>query len=355
MSAAYYSVAPLPDTNSRQGAITIRPPSSSLLAIDSEDRFPNFTVGDAAIGGLPTDLNVSPYDFTITKSESLMNGFFTRVGVTEVNFPWGIPNVNRKTQTVNIDYDGSAASGIATIEIAAGFLRPVALAAAIQDAVRTAAAPNLAAFTMTYGTDNTPRFFYSTNTIETVAFYPMTYNTSAYRFPATTKQLFNVLGMTTTNQTKAISGISAYTFCQFTRYVDIVCTQLTNNQALKDQMSQPIARDSLCRVYLGNANIPGNVGTGNDGSDVGLSPVYCPPGCCPFTIYRNFTHPKQIQWLPNQPIPGFLRFTVYDDAGAPLSEAIAGIDAPAGGIPSTSTFNQGTFLDWSMSMLVSEN
>lgn len=355
MSAAYYSVAPLPDTNSRQAALTVRPPSSSLLAVDSEDRFSSFTVGDATIGGVPTALNVSPYDFTITKNESLMNGFFTRVGVTEVNFPWGIPNVNRKTQTVGIDYTGLSGDGSITLEIAAGFYTPVALASAIQSAVRIAAAPNLATFTMTYGTDNTPRFQYATNTAELIAFSPNTYNSTSYPFPSTQKQLFNVMGMTTLNQTQATSGASAYTFCQFTRYVDIVCTQLTNNQALKDQMSQTVARDSLCRIYLGDANIPGNVATGNDGSDIALAPIFCPPGCAPFTIYRNFTHPKQIQWLPNQPIPGFLRFTVYDDSGAPLSEAVAGINAPTSGVPTSNVFNQGVFLDWSMSMLVSEN
>ena len=64
------------------------------------------------------------------------------------------------------------------------------------------------------------------------------------------------------------------------------------------------------------------------------------------TIYRNFTTPKQIQWIPNQPIPGYLRFQVYDDAGALLSESTGlsyDLDSQYGN------------LDWSMTLQVSEN
>jgi hypothetical protein len=47
-----------------------------------------------------------------------------------------------------------------------------------------------------------------------------------------------------------------------------------------------------------------------------------------------------IQWTPNQPVPGGLRFEVYDDAGnnligaSPLEEQLS---------------------DWSMTLLVTEN
>jgi hypothetical protein len=344
---SFYPVQPLPDTNARQMAITQRPPSTSLLAIDSEDRFKNYVVADEALSGNPTVFNVSPYDFAISKAESLMNGFFTRVGVTEVNFPWAIPNINAKTQSITIAYTGLVADGVTEIVLAAGFYTPTNLAAAMQAAIRAKAAPNLAGFTMTYGNDNTPRFFYATNTVETIAFEGQTPNSLQYPYPNTQKQLFNVLGLTNINATEATSGSSAYTFCQATRYIDIVCTQLTNNQALKDQMSQIIARDSLCRVYLGDGAMPGNIPCSE--------PEFVPPGCAPFTIYRNFATPKQIQWLPNQPIPGYLKFEVYDDSGAPLAESIANIIIPLNGGTSLNLYNQGVFLDWSMTMLVSEN
>jgi hypothetical protein len=134
-------------------------------------------------------------------------------------------------------------------------------------------------------------------------------------------------------------GFSGYTFCQFSRYLDIVCYQLTNNQALKDQTSQTVARDMLCRLYLGDGNLPCNINAGDAN--------FCPPGCAPFTIYRDFASPKQIQWIPNQPIPGFLRFEIFDDTGAPVNEALTDIIG-------TAENGAAAYLDWSMTMQVSE-
>jgi hypothetical protein len=54
--------------------------------------------------------------------------------------------------------------------------------------------------------------------------------------------------------------------------------------------------------------------------------------------------PKQIQWIPNQNIPGFLQFQVYDDTGDLLDNSLI--------VPNTGLASQ--FLDWSMTMLVSE-
>jgi hypothetical protein len=66
----------------------------------------------------------------------------------------------------------------------------------------------------------------------------------------------------------------------------------------------------------------------------------CFPGNKATTIYKDFAHPKQIQWLPNQNVPGYLRFIVYDDSGAPLQEAFD-IKPPS--------------VNWSMTMQFSEN
>jgi hypothetical protein len=100
----------------------------------------------------------------------------------------------------------------------------------------------------------------------------------------------------------------------------------------------------LARVYLGDGNIPGNVNV----SSVIPALTFCPPGCAPFTIYKNYTMPKQIQWIPNQPIPGYLVFQLFDDSGAPLTEIL---DTPVPGFNN----DQSAYLDWSMTMLVSEN
>jgi hypothetical protein len=355
---SFYPVAPLPDTNSRQVAQTIRPPSTSLLTIDSEDRFADYLAARGDASGNFTR-NASPYDFTISKNESLMNGFFTRVGISEISFPWGIPNINIKTNKMYYSYQLGSAPLVVDelIDLDNAFLKPVEIAAAIEAIVGA----NVPGFTMVYAANglSNPAFTYATNNAANVIqFFPMPYNSVAYPYPAQTKQLFDLLGFTNANNALAASGGGNYTYCQAIRYVDVCCFQLTNNQALKDQTSQTIARDMLCRIYLGDGNVPANISASNSGllnypaspgaagSIESTTPAFCPPGCAPFTIYRNYTIPKQIQWLPNQPIPGFLRFQVYDDAGALLSEST--------GLTYNGA-NQYGNLDWSMTLMVSEN
>ena len=321
--SSFYPVAPLPDNNSRQISTPIRMPSTALLTIDSEDRYTDYSGA--------TIKQSSPYDFTISKRESLMNGFITRVGISEVVFPWLIPNINAKSRQILYSYNaGAGVVNNILITLPIGFYRPSQLASAIQSIV----ALNIPTFTMTYSAAGQPLFRYDTGGATTIAFNQLPYNSSAYPYGPTAKQLFYVLGFNSVNTILTPVQLGGYTLCQSIRYVDICSYQMTNQQSLKDQTSQVIARDMLCRVYLGD-------GGGGGQSTVGCSdPSFCPPGCAPMTIYRNYTVPKNIQWIPGQPISGFLRFQVYDDAGELINESL-----------SSTTYSA----DWSMTMLCSEN
>lgn len=318
---------------------TQRPSSSAILAIDSEDRFKNYTEQRDVL--LTTGYNASAYNFQINKNESLMNGFFTRLGVTEVVFPWAIPNINPKTEKIIVNYKVGAAATVSTTVTMPnrGFYKPAQIASALQVIVRALDA-SLAGADVTYGAFDTPVFYYNSNAAGTsLSFSPLPYNTAAYPYPNTTKQLFDLLGFTSANSTLVanndVSG--TYTLCQAIRYVDIVCSQLTYNQGLKDTMSQVTARDTLCRIYLADANNSGNNTLSPDDAN------FCPAGCAPAVLYRNFSTPKYIQWRPDQPVIGGLRFQVYDDAGAILSESAIGESSKEDTI------------DWSMTLLVSEN
>lgn len=333
------SGVPLNFYASRDVGLTQRLPSTSLLAIDSEDRYTN--MNDARnIGATANPATLTPYSFTIIKNESIMNGFFTRLGVSEFVLPWTIPNVNPKTSVMYVSYNSGGGVVQNAITIVNGFYRPAELATAIQIAVR-ALDPSLAGFTIAYGVNNLPAFVYATNSATTIAFSPVQTNTNiggpAPYYPydaARVRQLFDLLGFTSNNQILALSGNGGTTFCQAINFVDVVCLQLTANQGLKDTMSQVVARDVLCRVYL----------TGNDVSNVpASSATFCPPGCAPFTVYRNFSQPKQIQWLPNQPVQSSLKFELYDDMGDILTTSDPFAAAGA------------TRTNWSMSILVSEN
>ena len=320
-----------------------RPASTSLLTIDSEDRYNgDYTVSRNAREG--TGPNTSPYDFTINKQESLMNGFFTRLAVTEVVMNWAVPNINVKSSSINVlGYDSLSLPVSYQIDIPLGFYTPKALAAALQAAIRSGGGGNFNGALVTYGANGFPVFGYAKGVSVTTSlwFVPMTYNTPAYPYPVTTKQLFDVLGFTDNNQIPASSNIFGTTsFAQWCRYVDIVSPQMTYNQPLKDTMTQPVARDSLCRLYLDQITGAFNQNIAKVDGD-----AFTPTGSTPFVIYHNFTHPKQINWTPNQPV-GQLTFQVYDDTGALLSEVLPSASAVS---------NQPTAADWVMTLQVSEN
>jgi len=312
---------------------TIRPASTALLTIDSEDRFTSYEQKRISFTGY----NSSPYDFTISKNESLMNGFFTRLAVTEVVFPTNaIPNISRTTNVINIEYASGGTTYNSTITLPEGFYTPIALETALQSTIAGTNAL-LSAFTMVYGVNTgisiLPQFRYKTNNpAVTIAFHPLPYNSVAYPYPNTTKQLFDLLAFNNINEAPAVGGGGGATNCEGTRYVDIVCPQLSYNQPLKDTSSQEIVRDALCRIYL----VPNSY----DNTFEPNTADYTPPGTVPTTIYRNFAQPKQIAWVPNQPI-GQLTFQVYDDNGALL--------VPAG--PNFFIDN----IEWSMTLQVTEN
>jgi hypothetical protein len=334
---------PLNNYKGVDSAITQRPTATALLAIDSEDRYKNWLQYSQAT--LTTGYK-SPYDFAIEKNESLMNGFFTRLGLTEVNFPWIVPNVNKRTQDIVFAYSAGGPIAVSTISLRSGFRTPAQLASDLQAAIRAIDPVNLGIFTVTYGifTNGTattlsivPIFeFKSNNPLVVFTLARVPYNSAGYPYGPENKQLYDLLALD--DDTTAI-GLDYFhggaTFCQAIRYVDIVCSQLVNNQALKDTMSQTVARDSLCRLYIESPSTPSNVPCN--------SATFCPAGCAPFQLYKDFNTPKQINWLPNQPIAGSLRFQVFDDNGILLSEAVG---------DSNIVLNK---IDWSMTLLVSEN
>ena len=363
MATSYFEQ---PAFSPQANVVTTRPSSTALLTIDSEDRFQQGFIADdsgnvvvPASGYLlsryilsqpnPATYNVSPYNFTIVKNENTMNGYFTRLGLTEIVFPWTIPNINPKTNTMVVRWAAAADpeiefSGLVALPNGYEFLTPSQIAASVQDTVRNVNT-SLSSFICEYGNSpNIPSFSYASGTNNfLVAFSPVAYNTATYPYPSTTKQLFDLMGFTDYNTNPRLNAYGQSTLCQATRYVDIVCSQLAYNQALKDTTTQRIARDSLCRLYLADGNGFGNNTLACENSS------FTPPGCAPFVIYRQFRTPKMINWnsagKAYQPVPGVLKFEVFDDAGANLTEMTS----------SDVLHSAGDYTDWSATILVSEN
>lgn len=299
-------------------AVTVRPSSTALFCIDSSDRYKD--VIQQQFG------TTSPYKFTISKNESLLNGFFTRIGITEIVFPYYIPNVNNQTNTISMIYNGGAE---VPVTLTNGFYTPTALAAALQAALIAAGAGAATVaynvfgqFAIDAGGGNTIELFDPTNAPYGISLFDLLGGIDSWINPGGQILLGRV------------------TRCRYTEFIDIVCNQLTYNQDLKDGSSDPIVRDMLARVYLECENdqpmpvIP---------TLTGMSPsnVYnTVPGTYPFTIYRQFSSPKMIKWNKSQPI-GNLQFELYDSRGNQLT---------MGGVMS-----DWLAPDWRVSLLVSES
>jgi hypothetical protein len=311
----------------------------------------------------------------ISKTESLFNGFFTRIGVTEIQFPWYLPNINGESHSIQVLVAGAGQptlSGTALLSI--GFYTPTELAAAFATAVdgvlytlggNTTA---LGTITCTYSgpqsstsvplpvTQNIP---YSFEIIYTPGTNPA-YTTIAFG-PDPTKLSFNNLFSlmsfipATASQSPATPGGTSFnsTFftapsdCLYTPYIDIVSRRLVAYQNLYDTTTAPVTRNIICRLYLNTDNnaLPTTSTYWNGTAAVTAinDPVLV--GQRPATIYRQFRTPKLLKYVSDVPV-GQLDFQVYDSLGNPLDNVFNTTYAVSGNyqIP-----------DYQMTLLASEN
>ena len=260
-------------------ATPIRYPSTANLMVDSKDRGATYPLCN---------------DFLITKNQSLMNGFFTRVGTTEVVFEWTTPNVlPRQYQFLALsDVDPTPPPSGITAYLRSGFYNQQEF---LQEFV---AELNDAAIGVTF---TVTAVVGGEATIE----YALTTATS---FTLSGNLIEKVFGQSPVTDASLLWQDETF-FVPFidlrpTRYIDMVCTQLTNNQAVKDASTAQNTRDVLCRWYFDFDNA-------TPVDDFGY-PILM--GYSPFFIRRIYNPPKQIQWQSNVPI-GQMAFQLYNDRG----------------------------------------
>lgn len=269
-------------------ATPIRYPSTANLMVDSKDRlkgtFP-----------LPETYPLCN-DFLITKKQSLMNGFFTRVGTTEVVMEWERYNVLPGKYSAFYTTDQEPDK---LISIPGGFYT--------------------ASDIINYTVSQLNSYATLTGIVWTIA--PavggqavVTVDTGSHTFSLAGNLIELIFGLPELSRadfapaTPATGPGSRVTIGTIdlrpTRYLDIVCTQLTNNQAVKDASTAPNTRDVLCRWYFDYDN--------QSATDEYGYPILM--GYTPFYIRRIFNPPKQIQWQSNVPI-GQMAFQLYNDQG----------------------------------------
>jgi hypothetical protein len=256
-------------------AVTFRQPSTANLMIDSQDRGASFP---------------SPWDFQITKSQSIQNGFFSRVGVTEVVLEWQIPNINRDLSNNFLNVDISGASGLVfgtNVVVTQGFYTVKELLDSLVIELNTLTSTTGSTFSVVAVEGNT---------------YGIEINSGVWKVNMT--ELNRFLRFVDDVDLKVNAPLNGAPYLVPYRYLDFISDQLTYNQDLKDNSTASINRDVLCRWYMATDEPPA--------LDAYGFPIFL--GYTPFTLRRLFNPPKQIKWDSSQPL-GNISFRVYDEAG----------------------------------------
>ena len=294
------------DFISTDRAITIRQPSTANLMIDSQDR------ADPITGSFTAQ--PSAFNFQIQRTSSILNGFFTRIGTSEVILEWSEPNVRVDLSNNFLSVNTSA--GDVTIFLSnPGFYN---VAQAMDAIVKAANA---------YGTIGTWTIDLTTYAAPTLV--------STVAFRVADSALARQLSLTTSNVVRTTYNIVVDPDLRQFRYIDFVSSQLTYNQDLKDASTAPIVRDVLCRWYFSWDTQPN--------SDKYGYPIEM--GYNAFCLRRLFNPPKQVRWNSVQPI-GNLRFEVYGDNGLLVTQ----FATPSTRLPGVIKWNT----NWLMTLQVSE-
>lgn len=253
----------------------VRVPATANLMIDSADRV-NLTA-------------TSPWNFFINKKQNLINGFFNRIGVTEVVLDWCVPNISadigNNTLTV-VDVSGTAVNQTITV--------PDNCYTMAQLLNQLVAQLNLVAWPIAGVTFSVSQFGGQVSLACTRSFQISgSVLTSDLAIPN------NQIQVSITNLfIPPCADIRSYF------YIDFVGEQLTSVQDVKDSSTAPLVRDVLCRWYF-------DEDTQETYDQYGF-PIYM--GYKPFSRRRLFNPPKQIKWE-NISSVGQIGFQVYDQVG----------------------------------------
>lgn len=255
----------------KERATPIREPSTANLLIDSIDR----TEG------------VGSSDFTITKKQNILNGFFTRLAVVEVVLDWCIPNINPVFKNDVLTYNVGTESY--SITIPEGHYTIARLLNTIKTELNVQSIAEGLGITWSV-----------TGNVNDDGYATLSASGDVVSFPVSPLQ----------TQLNLASEIFANDFpldCPAVlpiTYLDFTCDQLTYNQELKDEATNLTTRNTLYRwVFAWDGPAP---------IDSLGYPIF--QGYMPFRARRYLAFPKQVRWETNMPI-GQLNFQVYDSQG----------------------------------------
>lgn len=288
-------------TEKGEHKVSVFPSADGLLCLNSADRpGPGTTY---TYPGNPANFTKNG-DFVISNRGVILAGKFSGIQVTEVNFPYLIPNVNTNNNSFILDRVLSSVSTIVKITIPVGFYTATTLTTTVNAAI-LAAIPGTG-ITLSYN-PNTLQFTFSTSTVgEEFIITPKPDQLGA-------QSLLTLLGFTMTTLSDIVLSTTLtgnQTTLQYSRYIDFTSDVLSQYQDINDTSTAEINRRHIfCRLYVSTeVSMPSTDASGN--------PIFA-GSSVPFIIYRQFKNPKTLKWNGKDSIDR-LDVQVWDEHGDPF-------------------------------------
>ena len=288
--------------------VPMRAPSVAVFTVDTADRYKLNEQG-LRIDSAPVN------DLYINKRQSVINGYFTRIALTEFNMPWDIPNVNATNNTFSIEFLGGGVEPYdpTTVSVPEAFYTGEELAVALETALNNKMTElgETAYYVFDVVFNTTSGKFTISNTIDTEWIIVPKNN-------GPRDDLLNMMGFS--GFTTANANLPYYAYegnvasMLYTPYFDVVSKQLTKKQQVADSgTSYNTGGNLLTRIYI----------TSNDITTTNFETGQL--GTAPFTIRREFIIPKQIYWDTKEFV-NVIDLTLIDYKGNILYEAPDVID-----------------------------
>lgn len=302
-SIANYSTNPLMEGYAKK--VVSHVGENGNLVISSKDRF----------GGTFQNPQSQPYNrFTIQKGFPLQQGQIMNIKLSEVLFPYAIPNVNEYNNTFGISNDPNGLISVQII-VPTGFYTGATLVSTINPLISTAfSATNVPV--LSYNANTNVFTFTQSGAGHPVSIYPILNTSSGPVFtsnaPVTSPSILSLMGFNFATQDYSVPStilIGGSASMVYTQYIDICSDVLTQYQNLPDASTgTPNLQHVICRLYIANETSTTNV-------DASGNPLF--PGMVPFVIHRQFKNTKVMKWN-NQNSVDRVDIQLYDDAGRAL-------------------------------------
>ena len=275
----------------RQNAVqTIRQPSYTALLVDSMDRYPN---------GYPDDVTTqtSSSEWTLQAAQYVLNGYFTRLSLTQIQFFWNLPTIIvGYNNNYGMFYGGGL--GFLPISIPTGWYSPATLATTILAWSTGTFGPPLTGLTcvanpitgvLTFG--YTEEFYILTPTLASAQVTSRPCPSIQYARSYQTAGIIPGQAVPVEGGTYALTGTLPTMLA--TRFINLESKYLTKHQRVKDSSTLLSGQSTniLCRI---NAFAPS-------------TRTPWPPSSAetPFVVSIEYSTAKLINWSPDEIVSNF--------------------------------------------------